>query len=324
MKRITKCRACGSPALSPALNISGMASGQNGFFGGGAPREEEEYVFCDSSQDENACGLLQRKYESEGANPSQRMPSGTYRATRNHLRTVATEALELVSGRECSVLDIGCSDGSLLSYYPRWVERVGVDHHPVQPLGQDQRRAGLAGGGGACNKGRAFAAFVRAAHGTVRTRMAFVVSVIADPDKTVSTPLLLPVPLARYHRQRSQPASTRKGRKKEFSPQNSARPRSPQRFDYSTQREQSSRALCRATRTFVIKIPGTGGGDGAFASGGGDSDAGELMGRIRRATREQQTRDTSASSSKEVTIEFLCFCFFWGGGASSFFTSFTF
>ena len=75
-----------------------------------------------------------------------------------------------------------------------------------------------------------------------------------------------------------------------------------------------SRALCRATRTFVIKIPGTGGGDGAFASGGGDGDAGELMGRIRRATREQQTRDTSASSSKEVTIEFLCFCFFGGGG----------
>ena len=142
-----------------------------------------------------------------------------------------------------------------------------------------------------------------------------------DGHETVSTPLLLPVPLARYHRQRSQPASTRKGRKKEFSPQNSARPRSPQRFDYSTQREQSSRALCRATRTFVIKIPGTGGGDGAFASGGGDSDAGELMGRIRRATREQQTRDTSASSSKEVTIEFLCFCFLGGG---SFFTSFTF
>ena len=71
----------------------------------------------------------------------------------------------------------------------------------------------------------------------------------------------------------------------------------------------------------MIKIPGTGGGDGAFASGGGDSDAGELMGRIRRATREQQTRDTSASSSKEVTIEFLCFCFLGGG---SFFTSFIF
>lgn len=90
---------------------------------------------------------------------------------------------------------------------------------------------------------------------------------------------------------RSRRAREKEERKKEFSPQNSARPRSPQRFDYSTQREQSSRALCRATRTFVIKIPGTGGGDGAFASGGGDGDAGELMGRIRRATREQQTRD---------------------------------
>ena len=136
-----------------------------------------------------------------------------------------------------------------------------------------------------------------------------------DGHETVSTPLLLPVPLARYHRQRSQPASTRKGRKKEFSPQNSARPRSPQRFDYSTQREQSSRALCRATRTFVIKIPGTGGGDGAFASGGGDSDAGELMGRIRRATREQQTRD----KSKCVVVKgsddrIFVFLFFFGGG----------
>ena len=143
-----------------------------------------------------------------------------------------------------------------------------------------------------------------------------------DGHETVSTPLLLPVPLARYHRQRSQPASTRKGRKKEFSPQNSARPRSPQRFDYSTQREQSSRALCRATRTFVIKIPGTGGGDGAFASGGGDSDAGELMGRIRRATREQQTRDKSKCVVVKGSDDRIFVFLFFGGG--SFFTSFTF
>ena len=86
-----------------------------------------------------------------------------------------------------------------------------------------------------------------------------------------------------------------------------------------------SRALCRATRTFVIKIPGTGGGDGAFASGGGDGDAGELMGRIRRATREQQTRD----KSKCVVVKgsddrIFVFLFFLGGGSSSFFTSFTF
>ena len=33
----------------------------------------------------------------------------------------------MISGRDCSALDIGCSDGTLLSFYPRWVERFGVD-----------------------------------------------------------------------------------------------------------------------------------------------------------------------------------------------------
>ena len=69
----------------------------------------------------------------------------------------------------------------------------------------------------------------------------------------------------------------------------------------------------------MIKIPGTGGGDGAFASGGGDSDAGELMGRIRRATREQQTRD----KSKCVVVKgsddrIFVFLFFGGGGRRRF------
>ena len=51
--------------------------------------------------------------------------------TRSALRAAATEALEIISGRDCSALDIGCSDGSLLSYYPRWVERCGIDRSPV-------------------------------------------------------------------------------------------------------------------------------------------------------------------------------------------------
>ena len=75
-----------------------------------------------------------------------------------------------------------------------------------------------------------------------------------------------------------------------------------------------SRALCRATRTFVIKIPGTGGGDGAFASGGGDSDAGELMGRIRRATREQQTRDKSKCVVVKGSDDRIFVFLFLGGG----------
>ncbi len=33
----------------------------------------------------------------------------------------------MISGRDCAALDIGCSDGTLLSFYPRWVDRYGVD-----------------------------------------------------------------------------------------------------------------------------------------------------------------------------------------------------
>ena len=86
--------------------------------------ESIEYLLCDPSRDARACGLLQ----SAVVGPCEAsVPSGRHSSNRDHLRAVATEALELISGRDCAVLDIGCSDGSLLAYYPRWVERFGVD-----------------------------------------------------------------------------------------------------------------------------------------------------------------------------------------------------
>ena len=82
------------------------------------------YVLCDPSRNARACGLLQ------AATPDASPPSGPsarHASNRENLRALATESLELLSGRDCSALDIGCNDGSLLSYYPRWVERFGVD-----------------------------------------------------------------------------------------------------------------------------------------------------------------------------------------------------
>ncbi len=86
--------------------------------------ESVEYLLCDPARDARACGLLQ------AAAPDRQppaIPSGRHSSNRDHLRAVATEALELISGRDCAVLDIGCNDGSLLAYYPRWVDRYGVD-----------------------------------------------------------------------------------------------------------------------------------------------------------------------------------------------------
>ena len=87
-------------------------------------KDSAEYLLCDPSRDARACGLLQSALEG-GTDAAE--PSGRHSSTRDQLRAVATEALELISGRDCSALDIGCNDGTLLSFYPRWVDRFGVD-----------------------------------------------------------------------------------------------------------------------------------------------------------------------------------------------------
>lgn len=121
MKKITQCRACGSKALTPAFSAE-PGAGAKSF--GRNRAAVSGYVLCDPSRDARACGLLQSAHVDEDA---VFVPSGRHSSTRDHLRAVATEALEMISGRDCAALDIGCSDGTLLSFYPRWVDRFGVD-----------------------------------------------------------------------------------------------------------------------------------------------------------------------------------------------------
>lgn len=127
MKRISHCRACGSAALTLAFTLEGATpeTSRKGLLGR-AKSEPVEFVYCDPSKDARACGLLQSA--AIGDAPRRRVaPSGAFRSIRSSLRSLATEGLELISGRDCAALDIGCSDGTLLSFYPRWVDRYGVD-----------------------------------------------------------------------------------------------------------------------------------------------------------------------------------------------------
>jgi len=127
MKKISHCRACGSKALTKAFSLANVDPKIGGF-----PLRRAgdiEFVYCDPMRDAKACGLLQSAHVAEG--PLEVEPSARYAATRNHLRQLATEALELVSGRDCAALDVGCNDGTLLSFYPRWVDRFGVDPSDV-------------------------------------------------------------------------------------------------------------------------------------------------------------------------------------------------
>lgn len=120
VKRVTECRACGSQTLTPVFEMNGPRIA--GVFNSRA--QKTGYVLCDPSRHARACGLLQAASADASHTPG---PSARHASNRQNLRALATESLELLSGRDCSALDIGCNDGSLLSYYPRWVERFGVD-----------------------------------------------------------------------------------------------------------------------------------------------------------------------------------------------------
>ena len=131
MKKISQCRVCGSKALTPAFSMS-MGAPSQSFWR--KQQDGPEFVLCDPSIDARACGLLQSACADQDISIG---PSGRRQSNREHLRAAATEALELISGRDCAALDIGCNDGTLLSYYPRWVERFGVDpNSTVDEVGQ--------------------------------------------------------------------------------------------------------------------------------------------------------------------------------------------
>lgn len=126
MKKIAQCRSCGSKALTPAFRLADAGAPRGGAKGfARRKRVDADYVLCDPSIDARACGLVQASHER----PFAIAPAASSRraSSRAHLRRMATECLELISGRDCAALDIGCNDGALLSFYPRWVDRYGVD-----------------------------------------------------------------------------------------------------------------------------------------------------------------------------------------------------
>ena len=99
-------------------------------------------VRCDPSQDEKACGLLQVEHSV----PPELLyrlywyRSGTNRTMQEHLRGIVEEAFDLRGGRCSSALDIGCNDGTLLSFYPGETECVGVDPSNSLPVSNDRVR----------------------------------------------------------------------------------------------------------------------------------------------------------------------------------------
>jgi len=133
VKRRSTCRVCGSPHLTPAIDLGDQYL-QGAFFKPGSPTPPQTryptlLVRCDLQKNPQGCGLLQ------GANslPPEFLyaiywyRSGINNTMRDHLRAIAESAVSIVPGPDLRVLDIGCNDGTLLRLFPSTFDRIGVD-----------------------------------------------------------------------------------------------------------------------------------------------------------------------------------------------------
>ncbi|MES2179193.1 MAG: class I SAM-dependent methyltransferase [Gemmatimonadota bacterium] len=127
------CRACGSSALTPVLDL-GPQYLQGSFVMEGKPlppmrRIPTALVRCDPSRDEKACGLVQMvcSVPPEILYSVYWYRSGTNETMRRHLASVVSDAMSTLGRTPLRVLDIGCNDGTLLRNYPAEVVQFGCD-----------------------------------------------------------------------------------------------------------------------------------------------------------------------------------------------------
>ncbi len=135
----TTCRVCGSPQLSPVLDL-GPQNIAGAFVrpGDESPIERAiplELVRCDMSSDQDACGLVQTRHSVPPAllYQSYWYRSGVNRTMTDHLHKLARtadKAVELMPGD--LVVDVGCNDGTLLDgYQTEGLRHLGFDPSDV-------------------------------------------------------------------------------------------------------------------------------------------------------------------------------------------------
>lgn len=120
----TTCRICGSPHLVPVLSLGEQhIAGAFAEPGGEQPvarRVPLELVRCDTTQNEDGCGLVQLRHTVPGAilYRSYWYRSGVNQTMTRNLHQIAAQAEAIVGLSPGDlVIDIGCNDGTLLDGY---------------------------------------------------------------------------------------------------------------------------------------------------------------------------------------------------------------
>ena len=131
------CRVCGSSALTRVIDL-GEQHLQGSFVKPGKEipplrKIALSLLRCDPTRDENACGLLQMEHSvpPDILYSAYWYRSGTNNTMRNHLKGIVDEAVAILGKTEANVLDIGCNDGTMLTYYPEKYKKFGIDPSDV-------------------------------------------------------------------------------------------------------------------------------------------------------------------------------------------------
>jgi SAM-dependent methyltransferase len=131
------CRVCGSQNLTKVIDLGEQ------YLQGSFVKPDKEMpstrkipvsLFrCDPTRDERACGLLQMGHSvpPEVLYSAYWYRSGTNNTMRRHLQGIAEQVAAMINKPKARVLDIGCNDGTLLSFYPKAYERYGIDPSDV-------------------------------------------------------------------------------------------------------------------------------------------------------------------------------------------------
>lgn len=134
-KRIDKCRICGNPNLTEVLNF-GEQYLASSFVKSNSDNELSKVripltvVLCDKEKNPNACGLVQLKetVERDLMYCNYFYRSATNPMMRESLKDLVRDLLSRVNIASGDfVLDIGCNDGTTLSYFPADARKIGVD-----------------------------------------------------------------------------------------------------------------------------------------------------------------------------------------------------
>ena len=145
IKTRTTCRVCGSSSLKSVIDL-GEQYLQGSFIKPGKEMPSNRkipctLVRCNPEGDENACGLLQMLHSvpPEILYAAYWYRSGTNNTMRNHLKNIVEAATAVVHKKDAIVLDIGCNDGTLLSYYSKGAMKYGIDPSDIAQEIKDEQ-----------------------------------------------------------------------------------------------------------------------------------------------------------------------------------------